>query len=50
MPQTVTPQQPVVRPPKPRYEDLFREPAYPDGPYEQDDQDDDVQDPAIITP
>jgi hypothetical protein len=34
------PQRAAVRPPEPRYEGLFREPEYPDGPYDQGDGDD----------
>lgn len=31
--------------------DLFREAVYSDGPYDQgDDEDDDIEDPATITP
>lgn len=42
MPQTVTlPHIPGARPPMPAYTDLFREPVYPDGPYDQGDEDDD---------
>jgi hypothetical protein len=42
MTQTATPR-------KPAYEDLFREPVYVDGPYDQGDEDDVLEDPANIT-
>jgi hypothetical protein len=44
MPQTTTAtntQALPVRPPKPRYEGLFREPVYLDGVYDRTDGDDD---------
>lgn len=44
MPQTATPPQArAARDPQPRYEGLFREPVYPDGPYDQGDKDDDTE-------
>jgi len=43
---TKTKAQPV-RPPKPRYEDLFKEPVYPDGPYTRDFDEDDGQEPVL---
>jgi hypothetical protein len=33
----------TATPPKPTYEDLFREPVYADGPYDQGDEDDDPE-------
>lgn len=36
--------------PGPRYEGLFLEPAYWDGPYDRGDEEDILDDPAIITP
>jgi hypothetical protein len=44
MPQTATPPQaPAARAPQPRYTNLFQEPVYPDGPYDQGDEDDDTE-------
>lgn len=34
------PQRTAARPPAPRYEGLFQEAQYPDGPYDQGDTDD----------
>jgi len=44
------PQPTTAVPSKPAFEGLFREPVYADGPYDQGGEDDDEEDPAIITP
>jgi hypothetical protein len=38
--ENAAPQRAAVRPPEPRYEGLFQEPEYPDGPYVLADEDD----------
>lgn len=50
MPQTATPPQAPAARPQPAYTDLFREPVYPDGPYDRGDEDDALEDLATITP
>jgi hypothetical protein len=40
---------PAPQPQKPTYTGLFREPVYPDGPYDSGDEDDVPEDAATIT-